>query len=386
MPEHARPTSTADLCALIAEAARRGTPVELRGGGSKSAIGHPDRKAMIVEMSGFAGVIDYDPNELVLTVGAGTPLAEVEEMVAAEGQMLAFAPFDHGPLFGHAAGSATIGGIVAAGISGSRRISAGGVRDHLLGFEAVSGRGEAFVGGARVVKNVTGYDLPKLMAGSWGQLAALTSVTLKVLPRPRTTATLVLRGLDDEAAVAAMARAMGSPAEVAAAAHLAEAGVTALRIEGFERSVAARAAMLRTLLGGGDLLEGDAASTIWDELTKPESLRGPDALWRVSVPPSRGAELFRALEPLGARRIYDWAGGLVWLSLPAAADQNAVRRAALDVGGHAMLVRASEELRRRIPALHPQAPGVAALSARVKAAFDPSGILSPDRFGGTYAH
>lgn len=342
---------------------------------------------MVVEMTGFTGVIDYDPQELVLTVGAGTPLADVQDLVAGERQMLAFEPFDHARLLGGALGKSTIGGVVAAGVSGSRRLSAGAVRDHLLGFEAVSGRGDAFVGGGRVVKNVTGYDLPKLMAGSWGQLAALTIVTLKVLPRPRMQATMVAHGLGDEEAVQAMARAIGSPADVSAAAHLPEQGLTALRLEGFEPSVAARAEMLRAVLGAhAELLSNGDDRAIWDGLITLQSLDGDDPLWRISVAPSRGSRVFRALEPLRARRLYDWGGGLVWLTLPADADQQAVRRAAIEAGGHATLIRASEELRSCIPALHPEEPGVAALSARVRKGFDPADIFSLGRFGGAHAH
>jgi glycolate oxidase FAD binding subunit len=238
-----RPATTDDLCALIADAQATGTKLRLRGGSTKDAIGAPC-EAQVIDMRGFAGVVDYDPPELVLTVGAGTPLAQIEALVASEGQMLAFDPFDHGAMLGND-GGATIGGIIAAGVAGPARLSRGGARDHLLGFTAVSGRGEKFVAGAKVVKNVTGYDLPKLMAGSWGRLAALTELTLKVLPAPRTQQTLVMRGLDPAGAVAAMARAMGSAAEVTAAAHLPDwrgEAMTALRLDGFAESVAARAA------------------------------------------------------------------------------------------------------------------------------------------------
>ena len=230
MAEPLRPADIGELCAIVAG----GRPLRLRGGGSKDAIGR-ETDAAVVDMRGFAGVVDYDPPELVLTVRAGTPLAEVQALVAGEGQMLAFDPFDHAAILGGAP-RATIGGVIAAGVSGPARLSRGAARDHLLGFTAVSGRGEKFVAGAKVVKNVTGYDLPKLITGSWGRLAAITELTLKVLPAPQTQRTLVARGLDPAAAVAAMARAMGSAAEVSAAAHLPawQGGpVTALRLDGF---------------------------------------------------------------------------------------------------------------------------------------------------------
>lgn len=387
MVEQVRPASTEELCSILADATQERRAVELRGGGSKSTIGCPGRDATVIDMTGFTGIIDYDPRELVLTVGAGTPLAEVQDLIAGERQMLAFEPFDYARLLGGASGKSTIGGVVAAGVSGSRRISSGATRDHLLGFEAVSGRGDAFVGGGRVVKNVTGYDLPKLMAGSWGRLAALTAVTLKVLPQPRTQATIVAHGLDDDEAVQAMARAMGSPADVTAAAHLPEQGLTVLRLEGFEPSVAARAEMLRAILGGrAELLSNGDDCAIWDCLLTLSCLGRDDPLWRISVAPSRGPQVFRALEPLSARWVYDWAGGLVWVTLPADADQQMVRRTAIEAGGHATLVRASEELRSCIPALQPEAPGLSALSDRVRKGFDPANILSPGRFGGAHAH
>ena len=195
-----RPTTIAQLADIVAQAAADGRKLELRGGGTKAGVGGP-REAEIIDMTGFGDVIDYDPAELVLTVGGGTPLAEIEALIAQRGQMLAFEPHGDG---------ATIGGVLAAGVAGSRRLSRGGARDHLLGFKAVSGRGEAFTGGAKVVKNVTGYDLPKVMCGSWGRLAALAEVTLKVLPAPPEILTLAVEDLDALAAVARMSRAMGS--------------------------------------------------------------------------------------------------------------------------------------------------------------------------------
>ncbi|HEX4097529.1 MAG TPA: FAD-binding protein, partial [Caulobacteraceae bacterium] len=236
-----RPGSIEGLARTIAGLAEAGRKVEIRGGGSKADIGAP-RQAEIVEMAGFSGILDYDPAELVLTCGAGTPLVEIEAVVAERRQMLAFEPFDHGPMFGRGEGAATIGGIIAAGVSGPRRLSRGGVRDHLLGFKAVSGRGEVFVGGGKVVKNVTGYDLCKVMAGSWGRLAALTEVSLKVLPRPEVELSLAARRLDAGKAVALMAQAMGSKADVAAAAHA--PALTVLRLEGFGPSVQARVKLL----------------------------------------------------------------------------------------------------------------------------------------------
>jgi len=363
---------------IIADAVASGGRLELRGGGSKSDIGAP-HEAAVVDMTGFSGVIDYDPAELVLTAGAGTPLAEIEVLVAGQGQMLAFEPFDHGPIFGRASGSATLGGVIAAGVSGSRRVSKGAARDHLLGFKAVSGRGETFVGGAKVVKNVTGYDLPKLLTGSWGRLAALTEVTVKVLPRAQVTLTLVLEGLEPGAAQAAMSLAMGSQADVAAAAHA--PGLTAFRLEGFGPSVTARHAALAALLDGvGEVraLPDIEAQAFWRSLRELDALNDGRPLWRVSVPASRSCQVIDVLDPLGALWLMDWAGGLVWLTFDG--EPAAVRRAAEAVGGHAMLVRGPERLRAGTPALHPQALGVRALEARVRRAFDPSGVFETGRF------
>jgi glycolate oxidase FAD binding subunit len=364
-----RPENIEELARVIADAAATGGKLELRGGSSKLDVGAP-REAQAVDMTGFCGIIDYDPAELVLTAYAGTPLDQIEAAVAEKGQMLAFEPFDHGPIFGRPAGAATIGGVVAAGVSGSRRLSRGSARDHLLGFKAVSGRGEAFVGGGKVVKNVTGYDLSKVMAGSWGRLAALTEVTLKVLPRPPVELTLAVEGLDLAAATALMAKAMGSQADVAAAAQA--PGVLVFRLEGFGPSVEARSALLQGMAPGLRALDEGEARPFWARLRDP--LPGPGLLWRISIPPSRAPGVIAGL---GGDWLMDWAGGLIWSG---SEDAAGVRRAALDAGGHAMLLRAPEALRAEVPAMHPPTAGVAALEARVRRAFDPAGIFETGRF------
>lgn len=362
-----RPSNIEELCEIVSA----GGKLRLRGGGTKDMIGAPC-DAQVVDMRGFAGVVDYDPPELVLTVGAGTPLAEIEALIAGEGQMLAFDPFDHGAMLGND-GGATIGGVIAAGVAGPARLSRGGARDHLLGFTAVSGRGETFVAGAKVVKNVTGYDLPKLMAGSWGRLAALTELTLKVLPAPRTRLTLVMRGLDTAGAVAAMARAMGSAAEVTAAAHLPDwrgGAMTALRLDGFAESVAARAAMLPEFEA---LEDGDA---LWLTVRDATPLPHEWPLWRLIVASGKAPGVIAALPD--AEWLLDWAGGLIWLA--SNADPVAIRAAAEAAGGHATLVRANEAMRRTVPALHPQPPALAAIEQRVRRAFDPDGVFETGRF------
>lgn len=370
-----------DVRAAIADALADGRKLSIRGGGSKRDIGRPVEGGDTLDMRGLTGVVDYDPPELVLTVRPGTPLAEIAALVAGQGQMLAFEPFDHGPIFGRAESEATIGGVIAAGVAGSQRISGGGARDHVLGMRAVSGRGELFVSGAKVVKNVTGYDLPKLLTGSWGRLAAITELTLKVMPKPRMRATRVLAGLDPAQAVAAMAVAMGSPAEVTAAAYLPDEKITAFRIQGFHASVAARCAMLAARLADFGVLHdpGEAEGEgIWDALRTLSPLPATSPLWRISAPPAAGAAICEALGRDGSRCLLDWAGGLVWAASDAPADS--VRAIATRAGGHAMLVRGPAELRASAPAFHPQPPTLAALEERVRRAFDPSGVFETGRF------
>lgn len=379
-----RPDTVEELAALIGDAAARGARCELRGGGSKAAIG-ADRAAELIDMTGFTGVVDYDPPELVLTVRGGTPLAEVRRLVESEGQMLAFDPFDHGDLIGGTPGRATIGGVVAAGVAGSQRLAMGGARDHLLGFTAVSGRGERFVAGAKVVKNVTGYDLPKLVAGSWGRLAAMTELTLKVLPRPRTVRTMAIEGLDVAQACRAMARAMGSHVEIAAAAHMMAEGdrpaMTLFRLQGFAPSVDARCVILPGILrdhGAVGPLPEQEARALWRTVDAVTPLADAPLLWRISLPPSRAPDIVAAFAAQGARWLLDWAGGLVWLAHDGAPAD--VRRAAEDAGGHATLVRAPDHIRSTVPFQHPRAAGVAAIEARVRRAFDPAGVFETGRF------
>lgn len=380
----ALPAREDELADAIADAARDNVRLAIAGGGSKAAFGAPV-DARPLPMRGFAGVVDYDPAELVLTVRPGTPLSDVQALVAGQEQMLAFDPYDHGPIYGTPGGSATIGGAIAGGVAGSQRVSQGGARDHLLGFRAVSGRGELFVAGAKVVKNVTGYDLPKLAAGSWGRLFAMTELTLKTLPRPRESATWAIAGLTDAEALKAMASAMGSPAEVAAAAYRpADPGrgpaLTAFRIQGFGPSVAARGAMLAALLtplGRAEPLAAAQAGDFWNELRTLAPLPAASPLWRINVAPRAGLAIVDALRPLGARWLLDWAGGLIWLACD---DCEAVRTAASSAGGHATLVRAPEAVRVAIPAFHPQPAGVAALETRVRRAFDPAGLFETGRF------
>ena len=375
---------TADAVqAAIAEAGASGRTLEVTGGGTKRGVGAV-RADGVLSLEKLSKVIDYAPEELVLTAQPGARLADLEKLVAAEGQMLPFEPPHLARLLG-AKGKATLGGSIGANLSGPRRIRAGAARDHILGFAGVTGRGEVFKAGGKVVKNVTGYDLSKLMAGSWGTLAVMTEITLKVLPAARTELTLLFFGLDDRRANEAMTQALRSPAEVSAAAHLpafaasrpplsGEMAVTALRLEGFEASVAARAEALAALLTGfGRLEQLDAPHSrdFWIAVREVDAFAGdPRPLWRLSVPPAAG---WKAGVAAAGDVLYDWAGGLVWLLPDPSVEAGAIRTAARALGGHATLMRGEG------PAFAPLEGPLGALSARVKAAFDPLGVLNPGR-------
>jgi glycolate oxidase FAD binding subunit len=382
MAEVLQPATREELCEFITNSARIGAKLRIRGGGSKDAIGAPTPDIQVLDMRGFNGGIAYDPPELVLTARSATPLAEIEQLVASKGQMLAFEPFDHGPMLGLQGGSATIGGIVAAGIAGPRRLSSGGARDHVLGFEAVSGRGELFRAGSKVVKNVTGFDLSKLVAGSWGRLVALTEVTLKVLPRPEVQQSMLLPGLDPEAAIAIMAKALGSSAGVAAAAYLPRLrgrSSTLFRLEGFPESVAARANSLQHLIGEGrtvERLDKDEGELLWHGIRDAAVLPAELPLWRVILAPGRAPAFVAKLDP--GEWFFDWAGGLVWIA--SSVDAAVVRNAAALAGGHATLIRGSAASRSEVPAFHPQGTGIAAIESRVRQAFDPAQVFDFGRF------
>ena len=257
MTDLLKPRDGKDVEAAVQWALAEGKTLEIVGQGSKRGIGRAAQWDLSLDLSGLSGVTLYEPEELVLSAKAGTPMAEIEKLLAASHQELAFEPIDYGPLFGAPPGRGTIGGALAANLSGPRRIKAGAARDHFLGFTAVSGGAETFKSGGRVVKNVTGYDLCKVLAGSYGTLAAMTDVTVKVLPRAETEQTVLVLGLDDAAAARAMSAAMNSPNDVSGAAHIpaplaarvqAEAGtaLTALRLEGVAPSVEHRAPRARS--------------------------------------------------------------------------------------------------------------------------------------------
>ena len=378
------PRDEADLAAMVADAAAARTPLRIAGGGTRAGLGRPVAGTPL-HTRALSAVTLYEPAALTLVAGAGARLADIDALLAAEGQRLPFEPMDHRALYG-TAGEPTLGGMVAVNASGPRRVQAGACRDSLIGVRFVDGRGTVLKNGGRVMKNVTGYDLVKLLAGSHGTLGVITEVAFKLLPIPETAATLVLEGLDDAAAVAALSAALGSPFDVTGAAHA--EGRTLVRVEGFEASVAYRADALAAHLrphGPATILR-DAAETaaLWARVRDgAAAAEGEGAVWRVSVKPSDGPVLVAALRsaaPVEAVA-YDWGGGLVWLRMPETGDAGAaaVRAETARLGGHATLMRASEAVRAAVPPFHPEPAQVAALSAGLRAKFDPNGILNRGR-------
>jgi glycolate oxidase FAD binding subunit len=368
-----RPRDAADVAEIIRTHPRALAPA---GAGSKRAIGHPV-DADYLDLSVLAGILEYEPAELVLCARAATPLVTIEAALSAHGQRLAFEPPDFGRLLGMSV-SQTLGGVLAANLAGSRRVFAGAARDHFLGFDAVSGRGEVFKAGGKVVKNVTGYDLPKLLAGSWGTLAVLTDVTIRVAPAPEVERTLIVPTSTVGQGVAILTAALGSPFEISGAAFDPQQGCL-LRLEGFESSVAARSAGVLTALGDPEALQfhADASRSLWRDIGDAVALAGWPIVWRISVPPSDATRVLAALDP--ERYLLDWGGGLIWAAYR---ELDAARvRGALH-SGHATLLRAPLSARTQsTPVFQPQSPALAAVAARVKAAFDPHGKLNPGRMG-----
>lgn len=353
----------------LAEAIRGANgPLRVRGGGTRG-LGRPVA-GEVLETGRLSGIRLHEPGALTLVAGAGTPLAAVEAALAAEGQRLAFEPMDHRGLLG-TSGAPTIGGVVAGNVSGPRRVVAGACRDHLLGVRFVDGEGAVVKNGGRVMKNVTGLDLVKLMAGSWGTLGVLSEVALKVLPASEDQATLVFQGLAAGEAVAAMSAALGSAYEVSGAAHLPD-GRTVLRLEGFAASVAYRMGALARHLGrfgAPTRIEAEESRALWRGVRDVAPFHGRMGdVWRLSCRPSEAAGLAMG------EALFDWGGGLVWLLVPEGTD---LRAALPAFAGHAVLVRASEATRAAIAPFPPQPAPVAALSRGLRARFDPRGILNP---------
>ena len=392
------PDTEEDIARIVSAANASGRTIEVRGGGTKFGLGRSTQSSSVLSVAKLKGITNYDPAELVMAARAGTPLAEIEAALAVNKQMLTFEPIDHRPLLG-AAGEPTIGGVFAANASGPRRISAGAARDNLLGVRFVNGSGEIIKSGGRVMKNVTGLDLVKLMAGSWGTLGIMCEVTFKVLPRPETAVTIVVSGLNDAEAAEAMAAALSMSVEVSGAAHLPESVIhkfaggslkggpaTVLRLEGLKPSVDVRTERLVAEMsrrGTVSVLEGQASADLWREIrdVAPFADGTMKPVWRVSVAPSAGHQLVAALRlKTGVDAFYDWQGGLVWLRMEADPEADLVRQYIKAVGGgHATLVRADAVTRASVPVFEPQPKPLEALARRIKDQFDPKGILNPGR-------
>jgi glycolate oxidase FAD binding subunit len=396
-----RPATVEELRDVVADAAGHDRPLTIRGGGSKAGLGHPPDVETELALDRLTGVVGYEPAELVLTAKAGTPLAEIEALLAEHRQMLAFEPPDWRSLLDNGDKIPTLGGTMACNLSGPRRIRAGAARDHFLGFSAVNGFGEIFKAGGKVVKNVTGYDLCKLMAGSYGTLSVLTEVTLKVLPRPDESMSILVAGLDDKEAIALLTDGLNSPHEVSAAAHLpvtaavrSEVGVSSsgkpiavLRLEGPASSIAFRLQALRELLSGRDQLSElgrEDSERLWREIScvRPLLPMGEQMVWRLSLPPASAATAMAEISStLNANGFYDWGGGLIWLAVAGREDAGAeeIRTVLAGHGGHATLIRAPEAIRKVVTVFEPLPGPLMDLSRRVKEGFDPKRLFNPGR-------
>ncbi len=402
MTSNFKPLIEDEVVEAVQWAISKATPLEVVCAGTKKGFGRPFQFQNTIDVSSFNGIKSYEPDELIMSVKPGTEISLIESTLRQYNQMLAFEPINLSKIYGVNSETGTIGGAFACNLSGPRRLKLGAARDHLLGFKAVSGRGESFKSGGRVVKNVTGYDLSKLITGSFGTLAIMTELTFKVVPAPQKIYTILVLGLDEATATQAMAASMNSSQEVSGAAHIprqlinrsnislvsgADKSVTALRIEGFGPSVKQRSSDLKDELayfGDREELHTHNSKSFWEEIRDATYLVEPSdrVIWRISVPPSKGHLITDHLtQSHDVETFLDWSGGLIWISLPNSRDglHREVRRAIAKFGGHATLIRASADIRASVPVFHPQPKPLAALSARVKDSFDPKRILNPGR-------
>ena len=390
-------TSEDSIVAAVADAVRLREPLLIEGNGTKAGMLRPVQAARSLSTAGLSGINLYAPKELIISARAGTPLPEIEAALAEAGQHLIAEPPDLSGLLGSTGKPQTFGGIVATNLSGPRRVAWGAMRDHVMGVRAVTGRAEVIRSGGRVLKNVTGLDLCKLLTGSHGTLGVITEITLKVLPAPEATGTLVLPGLDAAAGVGVLSAALGSPYGVSGAAWLpAEAvarvpglagmagSATLVRIEEFAPSVAYRIGRLNDQFGvaGSVVLDTAASRAVWKDVgdVRPLAAAAEDAVWRVSVRPSAGPGVLDALRAVGVTGFLDWGGGLVWLAGPAdAATHRAVEEAAAAAGGAWTLLRAPDGLRGSVRVVPDEPAPLARITRQVKAAMDPAGVLNPGR-------
>lgn len=392
MPERSReffPTSPEEVEEVVAWALATKTTLEIVGSGSKRTIGHEVKAGAKLHLERLTGILAYEPGELVISAWAGTPMAEIEAILKAEGQYLGFEPPDYSSVLG-GKGPGTLGGAIATGFAGPRRIAAGSARDHVLGVTGITGRGETFKIGGRVVKNVTGYDLSKLLTGSFGTLAVMIKITLKVLPRAETIRTLQVSDLARDAGLDVLRRSAASPFSVTGAALVDErangASGSFLRLEGREDEIDVRLKALETHLNVDGTVIGDEASReLWQGVRDLPAWAGKDIIWRINLRRARAAEVASRIEAeVGGDMFFDWAGARFWLALKAenAKSHEAIRKIVRSAGGKAMLFKAPNHLKSATPVFHPETEALAALTARVRDAFDPERILNPGRMGG----
>lgn len=382
------PTSEAEVCDLVRTAVQHNQSFAIMGGGTHQPMGRPVAASTRLALNGLSGISLHEPREMVLSAKAGTPISVIEQTLADHQQILPFEFADYRALL-NMQGETSLGGLVSTHISGPRRIRTGAVRDHVIGVQLINGRGEQIKSGGRVMKNVTGLDLVKLMCGAYGTLGVLTEITLKVLPAPKAALTLMLEGLDDAKAIAALSSALGSPYEVSAAAHLPssvrrEGAATYIRLENWPDAIAHRRAALMqqwAQFGAVRCIEGQASVDLWRHIgnVMPFAARPDDAIWRISTAPSRAAAFVDQLKKhMPLHYFYDWGGGLIWLAMPHEGDCAAQSiRTALAGQGHATLVRASAQKRAQIEVFEPLAPPLQHLTKGIKQSFDPNGLFNP---------
>jgi len=382
------PGSESEIVEIVAQAKAQNAPLEIRGGGTRSGLGCPVKAATTLSLSKLEGINLYEPGALTLIASAGTPLETVEKTLRAENQRLAFEPMDHRALYG-SKGKPTIGGVVACNISGSRRIQGGACRDSLIGIRFIDGNGEILKNGGRVMKNVTGLDLVKLLCGSHGTLGVITEVAFKVLPAPEREATLAIANLNTNQAIDVLSAALGSPFEVTGAAHLPDnkgGALTALRVEGFDSQVDYRLSRLREVVASNldtKIIEGGKHDKLWRSIRDVEPFKkSKQPVWRMSVKPGDAPQIERQINDLfDTQFVFDWGGGLIWVEVDEVEDarEKEIRKIISNFDGHAMLVRASEKTRLAVRVFQPQSKALAALSSSLRKKFDPAGILNPGR-------
>ena len=381
------PQNETDLADIVRSAVAEKRTFEIVGRGTKRALGRPVEADVMLDLSALTGILRYEPDELIITARVGTPVAEIEAALAEKNQRLAFEPADWSALYGTPSNTHTIGGALSADASGSARLRYGAARDHLLGFRAINGAGNLYNAGGRVVKNVTGFDLPKLFCGAFGTLGPLTEVTLRLVPRAPDCATLAIKDVEPETGLAFLRRVWSSPIEPTGLAYVPKIAATAfaslgdigegaalIRIDGAAGPLADKIGLLKTLLDGREATLLPVENDAFTRIASGETFAArTDNIWRIFVPPASAASCAHKLA--APFWLADWAGGVLWI----AGGGEDVHAVAQSFGGHAMLMRADAETRTRVPVFPPEGLARAALTRRVKDAFDPHGLFNPGR-------